>query len=219
MILGSEGTLGVVTEAILKLRPLPEMKRFGSLVFPDFETGVAFMREVAKQRIAPASIRLVDSMQFQFSQVLKPAPHSKVEEILDSAKKWYVTRYKGYDVNKMVAATLVFEGTSAEVELQQKRIYALAAQYSGLPGGEEAGRRGYFLTYMIAYLRDFGFNYYVVSESFETSVPWANVLDVCYKTKERVINSCKEKGIMQKPFVSCRVTQVSTPLLWFVDLL
>jgi len=207
MVLGSEGTLGVVTEAVLRLRPLTEMKKFGSIVFPDFESGVACMREVAKQRVAPASIRLVDNMQFQFSQVLKPAVHSKVEEIIDSAKKWYVTRYKGFDVNKMVAATLAFEGSVAEVELQQKRVYSIAAQYGGLQGGEENGRRGYFLTYMIAYLRDFGFNYYFIAESFETSVPWANVLDICNKVKERIVNSCKEKGVTQKPFVSCRVTQ------------
>ncbi len=148
MVLGSEGTLGVITESVLRLRPLPEMKKYGSIVFPDFESGVACMREIAKQRVAPASIRLVDNMQFQFAQVLKPAPHSKVEEILDSAKKWYVTRYKGFDVNKMVAVTLAFEGNAGEVELQQKRVYSIATQYGGLQGGEENGRRGYFLTYL-----------------------------------------------------------------------
>ncbi len=36
--------------------------------------------------------------------------------------------------------------------------------------GPENGRRGYFLTYMIAYLRDYGFNYGFMAESFETSV-------------------------------------------------
>lgn len=207
MVLGSEGTLGIITEAILRLRPLPEVKKYGSIVFPDFESGVAVMREIAKQRVAPASIRLVDNVQFQFSQVLKPASNSKFEEILDSAKKWYVTKYKGFDPNKMAAVTVVFEGNALEVETQQKKVYQIASQHGGLLGGEENGRRGYFLTYMIAYLRDFGMNYYFIAESFETSVPWANVLEVCYKVKERIINSCKEKGVTQKPWVSCRITQ------------
>ena len=207
MILGSEGTLGIVTEAILKLRQLPECKKYGSIVFPDFENGVAFMRDVAKQRIAPASIRLVDNLQFQFAQVLKPHANSKVEEIIDAAKKWYVTRYKGFDQNKMTAVTLVFEGNLQDVQLQQKRIYQTCAKYHGLPGGEENGRRGYFLTYMIAYLRDFGLNYNFMAESFETSVPWSNVLEVCTKVKEQIYRSCKEKGVTYNPFVSCRVTQ------------
>ena len=43
------GTLGVVSEVTLKVRPLPQCKKYGSIVFPDFECGVNCMREVAKQ--------------------------------------------------------------------------------------------------------------------------------------------------------------------------
>ena len=49
---------------------------------------VKCVREIAKQRCAPASIRLVDNMQFQFSQVLKPANDSVVDEVMDSIKRW-----------------------------------------------------------------------------------------------------------------------------------
>jgi len=207
MILGSEGTLGVVTEAVVKLRPLPEVRKYGSIVFPDFESGVACLREITKQKCAPASIRLVDNMQFQFGQVLKPEGHSQWEEWIDAAKKWYVTQYKGFEVEKMVAATLLFEGSAQDVPIQEKKVYSIATKFGGLAGGEENGKRGYFLTYMIAYIRDFGFNYYLIAESFETSCPWANVLNLCTKVKERIVQACKEHGIKFTPFVSCRVTQ------------
>lgn len=46
MILGSEGTLGVVTEVVIKVRPIPAITKYGSIVFPDFESGVRAMREV-----------------------------------------------------------------------------------------------------------------------------------------------------------------------------
>jgi alkyldihydroxyacetonephosphate synthase len=87
----------------------------------------------------------------------------------------------------MTAATLLFEGSQEEVDRQARFVYAIAAKYGGvkvqlvfscflqcspftllLQGGEDNGKRGYFLTYMIAYLRDWGFNYWYIGESFET---------------------------------------------------
>jgi len=43
---------------------------YGSIVFPDWECGVDFMKELATRRWAPASIRLMDNLQFQFGQVI-----------------------------------------------------------------------------------------------------------------------------------------------------
>lgn len=48
VILGSEGTLGVITEVVMKVRPLPKHVKYGSIVFPDFESGVRAMREVSR---------------------------------------------------------------------------------------------------------------------------------------------------------------------------
>ena len=50
----------------MKIRPIPPCKKYGSIVFPDFEKGVGCLREKARQRCAPASIRLMDNEQFQF---------------------------------------------------------------------------------------------------------------------------------------------------------
>lgn len=43
------GILGVVTEVTMRIRPVPEVRKYGSVVFPTFEPGVAFIREVARQ--------------------------------------------------------------------------------------------------------------------------------------------------------------------------
>jgi alkyldihydroxyacetonephosphate synthase len=68
--------------------------------------------------------------------------------------------------------------------------------------------RGYFLTYVIAYLRDFAANYNFMAESFATSVPWNNVVHLFTNVKEKIYESCRSKGIDSKIFVSFRVTQV-----------
>uniref|UniRef100_A0A8C9VMA4 Alkylglycerone-phosphate synthase n=1 Tax=Scleropages formosus TaxID=113540 RepID=A0A8C9VMA4_SCLFO len=171
-VLGSEGTLGVITEVTLKIRPIPAYRKYGSVVFPDFERGVACLREVARQRCAPASIRLMDNKQFHFGQALKPQVSSIFTSFLDGLKKFYITKVKGFDPQCLCVATLLFEGDRERVLWHEKQVYDIAAKFGGLAAGEDNGQRGYMLTFVIAYLRDLGMDYYVIGESFETSVPW-----------------------------------------------
>lgn len=111
-IIGSEGTLGVVTEVTLKVRPLPETRKYASVVFPSFEPGVKFMREIARQRLTPASVRFMDNEQFIFGQALKPESESYFSTITDAFKRFYLTGIKGFDVKQICVATILFEGTA-----------------------------------------------------------------------------------------------------------
>ncbi len=136
-------------------------------------------------------------------------PHSKASEIIDKIKKFYVLNIKGFDPNKMVACTLGFEGTALDVGNQEKNVYAISKKYGGMEAGSENGIRGYFLTYMIAYIRDFAAQYSFVAESFETSCPWSKVSLLCTSVNERLLSSCKSKGInADQVFSSFRVTQL-----------
>ncbi|CAL4068319.1 unnamed protein product, partial [Meganyctiphanes norvegica] len=204
-ILGSEGTIGVITDVTLKVRPVPPVQRYGSIVFPDFSSGVNCMREVAFHRCQPASIRLMDNEQFKFGHALKE-PSRLMGLVTDGIKKIYLTRIKGFDVNTMCVATLLFEGQEEQVSSQEKKIYSIAASHGGISAGEANGLRGYMLTFVIAYIRDLGFDYGIVSESFETSVPWDKVQVLCHNVKHCVRTKCLEYNI-KHIFVTCRVTQ------------
>ncbi|MBR57425.1 MAG: oxidase [Myxococcales bacterium] len=206
-VFGSEGNFGIITSAVVRLFPLPEAQEYGSVLFPSFEKGVAFMYELSQVPSLPASVRLVDNEQFQFSMALKPrsegwrAKKSKLEKFL-------VTKLKGFDPYKMVACTLVFEGTKLEVMLQKQEVYKLAKKHGGMKAGSENGERGYQLTFGIAYIRDFVMNHYVLAESFETSVPWTETLALCERVKRRVKDEHAKMGLPGTPFITCRVTQV-----------
>ncbi len=47
----------------------------------------------------------------------------------------YVTKYRGFEPNKMVAVTLLFEGTAQEVREQERNVYEIAAKYGGMKAG------------------------------------------------------------------------------------
>lgn len=152
MVLGSEGTLGVITEVVVKVRELPQTKIYGSLIFPYFDQGVKCLREVASRRCQPSSIRLIDNEQFKFGQALKPES-SFFSYIIEGMKKAYITKLKGFELNRMCVATLVFEGYEADVKRQKKLIEQIAGKYGGIPAGSINGKRGYLLTFVIAYIR------------------------------------------------------------------
>ena len=49
----------------------------------------------------------------------------------------------------------------------------IAKKYDGIVGGEENGKKGYQLSFMIAYIRDYAIENAIIAESFETSCPWS----------------------------------------------
>jgi alkyldihydroxyacetonephosphate synthase len=206
LLFGNEGTLGLITKAVIRIHRLPETKRYGSIAFPDFETGVAFLYELTRTGLAPASVRLVDNFQFRFGSALRPRP-SNVKSLIRRAEKFYLLRVKGFDPQRLAAATIVMEGAAAEVDYQAKRIYALAKKYRGLAAGEEHGRRGYMLTYAIAYIRDFLLQYHVIGETFETTVPWSKINEVCTAVVQEVEEQHQRYGLPGKSYISHRITQ------------
>jgi alkyldihydroxyacetonephosphate synthase len=206
-MIGSEGSLGIITSAVVKLFSLPEEQRYGSIIFKTFEEGLAFMYDLAQEEKYPASVRLVDNLQFQFGQALKPAARG-LKKLKSKAEKWVVTGPLGFDPNKMVAVTLVFEGAKADVDQEETRVYELAKRHGGRKGGAENGKRGYMLTFGIAYIRDFVLRHHILGESFETSVPWSQAQELIERVKRRIYEAHDERKLPGRPFVSCRVTQL-----------
>jgi alkyldihydroxyacetonephosphate synthase len=208
LMFGSEGTLGIITSAVVKIFNLPAVQEYGSVLFPTFEDGFQFMYDLARESTPPASVRLVDNLQFQFGLALKPKSSGPTAALKSKAEKFFVTKVKGFKPDKMVACTLVFEGSRQEVEQQQRELYRIAAKHGGMKAGTENGRRGYQLTYSIAYIRDFLMNYYIIAESFETSVAWSNALALCEKVKRTLEEEYKRRKLPGKPFVTARITQI-----------
>lgn len=209
LVMGSEGNYGIIAEAVIKVKPLPEVRIYDSILFYDWESGVKFMYDVSRTKSWPTSCRLVDNVQFQFGSTLKPAITSAWENFVESAKKFFVLNVKGYEHDKLVACTLLFEGDKEKCEKDHKIVLALGKKYQGMSGGPENGLRGYLLTFLIAYTRDFAQQYHVAAESFETSCPWSNVSQLCARVKKRIKDEANRVGYTDdRIWISFRITQL-----------
>lgn len=207
LALGSEGNFGIITSAVVQLRPLPEVQRYGSVVFPNFAAGVGFLRELSRVGQVPASVRLVDNLQFRFGHALKPRS-TGLRALKGQLEKTFITKIRGFDPLQLTACTVVFEGSAEQVQNEERGFYTLARQHQGIAAGAENGRRGYQLTFGIAYIRDFILKHYILAESFETSVPWSKAQAVIDAVHARVKSEHTRANLPGKPFLSSRVTQL-----------
>ena len=100
-LIGSEGTLGIITEATMRLDPLPEGRRFLSFQCPTVTAGLETARLIMTRRIVPAAMRLYDEA--------------------DSAK---LTSMLKLDTTG-VLLILVLDGDEATMAIEEERIRAV----------------------------------------------------------------------------------------------
>jgi alkyldihydroxyacetonephosphate synthase len=207
LLFGSEGNFGLITKAVIKIYPLPEVKEYNSIVFPHIDDGIGFLKKLAETGTLPASIRLVDNKQFRFGQALKTKT-TGFKKLIEKLSKFYLFQIRKFQPEQIVAATIVFEGSAAEVNYQKSIIKNLVQQYGGMLAGSQNGQRGYMLTFAIAYIRDFFMNFHMIGETFETTVPWNKIKQVCDSVEEKIIAEHAKYKIPGKPYLSYRITQL-----------
>jgi len=74
-ILGSEGALGVITEAWMDVQPRPAGRSRATVHFADYDAAVAATREIAQARLSPANCRLLDANEAAIFEVAEGEDH------------------------------------------------------------------------------------------------------------------------------------------------
>lgn len=166
LILGSEGTLGVITEVVVRIHKLPKVKQYGSIVFPDFSSGVRCLRECSRENCLPTSLRLLDNFHMKFGQAM-----TFHQSFFDDLKESIMINGLGmiFDLSSCCFSSFLIEGNNKEtVEECHKAISTIARKYDGLNGLSSFGERAYFITFTVGYMKVSGSCTQVSPFKFET---------------------------------------------------
>ena len=207
ILFGSEGNLGIITKATLKMHRLPAKSSYESIVLSDWQTGVQFMQELSRSNMVPASSRLADNLQIRLGQALKEEK-SGLPKLLDKFKQFVLFKVKGFDPEKFTVAVFKIEGSEVEVKTQRQNLENLAKKHGGVLAGESTGKSGYLATMVIAYIRELIFTQNILGETMETAVPWSKINQVKEEASKLIVKLHKEHNLPGKPFFTSRISKV-----------
>jgi alkyldihydroxyacetonephosphate synthase len=166
LLVGSEGTLGVIHELSLRVRPAPACSRYEGVFFEDFAAGAQALRALAQEPAAtPTLARLSDERETRMSLAL--AGTGGLKGRLGRA---YLAG-RGYSSGCLTI--LGFEGSEAEVAVRRERARELVRRHGGLPVGRSPGEAWRAQRFAAPYLRDELLTHGVMVETLETATRWS----------------------------------------------
>lgn len=177
LVLGSEGRLGVVTLAKVRIRPLPETEKFFGVFFPHWESAVNVVRSIVQEKIPVSMLRLSDPRETETSLMLTGR-----ERLVSWAVRALSTL--GYGAERCLLIVGV-TGRQKVIRRTLHRVRAAVRAHGGLSVGGYIGeqwRRSRFLT---PYLRNTLWEQGIALDTLETAVPWSQVTP----TKEAVVGA------------------------------
>src|SRR4051812_14919455 len=132
MVLGSEGRLGIITEATIHVHRVPQQRVVLGYLFPDWPRAVAAMRAIAESDAAPSVTRVSDGPETRFSFATKKTP-TPVDRAKSKALQLFLERKSSFgDLQEMCLSFIGYEGAKAHVAAQRKLVGKIVSAHGGL---------------------------------------------------------------------------------------
>ena len=153
ILLGSEGTLGIVTECTLKIWPYPEKRVLRSYAFSDVGQGLESIRLILRRGIYPAVVRLYDK--------------------IETSRHFYKTK----EAKGRCALILVMEGDKDLVGLEEEISHKICTDNNGVECGEEPVEHWFSTRFNVKEISEF-MPRDVIFDTIEVSVMWDKAMQL-----------------------------------------
>ncbi len=198
VLVGSEGTLGVITRAALSVRPKPRRTRYEGFFFRSWGEGCEALRALEQAEASPDVARLSDERETELSFALagEGGTTARIGRSYLRAR-----RYAGGCL-----AIAGWEGEEDDVTRRRARSALLLRGHGALALGSAPGSAWSKGRYHGPYLRDALLDHGVMVETLETATQWSNLQALYRAVRDALHASLGARGT--PPLVMCHVSHL-----------
>jgi alkyldihydroxyacetonephosphate synthase len=186
LVLGSEGSIGVITGLTVSVRPAPEGRVYEGWRFGSFAEGAAMMRSLAQDGPLPTVLRLSDEAETALNL---PRPDAVASEASAGGS----------------LAIIGYEGSAADVEFRKSRVTQLL-RAAGAQPEDHVGPGWAAERYRGPYLRDSLLEAGALVETLETVTFWS-ALDQLYAAVSTALRDALTAA-GTPPVILCHISHV-----------
>ncbi len=167
LVLGSEGRMGILTEATVRISALPEREDFHAVFFPDFDNGQAAVREIMQAGLPLSMLRLSTAVETVTTLAL--AGHEQLIGLLER-----LLAIRDVDENKCMLL-IGFTGSNELVRMSRRAVLNITGSHGGIHVGRTFGNQWHKGRFRTPYLRNTLWEQGYGVDTLETAVPWDSV--------------------------------------------
>ncbi|NYI70932.1 alkyldihydroxyacetonephosphate synthase [Naumannella cuiyingiana] len=202
MVLGSEGRLGVITEATVQVHRLPEVREIQAYFFPSFAAGLKAMHDITRSEANVTVSRVSDEREtaFSFATQKKSGGVSK----LVTAGLMRVLKARGWDLDQICLSFVGFEGSKGHVARQKGIVKEIISEHGGMNVGTGPGQLYDQKKFDTPYIRDFLLDRGAAADVSETAAPWSKLKPLYDNVIEAAENALAE--VDRSGYIMCHLS-------------
>jgi alkyldihydroxyacetonephosphate synthase len=186
VLLGSEGRLGIITRATLRIWPRPARDSFHAVFFPDWASGTRAVQSIAQAGVGVSMLRLADPVETATTLALSGKEHmvGLAERGLGLA---------GYGPERCL---LIFGVIGPRDESWRAYHHAveIARHYRGLVVNVVIGEMWRKTRFLTPYLRNTLWERGYALDTLETALPWSRLLPALEEIKAGLRSALEDRG-------------------------
>ena len=192
--LGSEGTLGVITEVTLRVRPKPESSAYEGWSFRSWAAGLAALQQLARHDLLPDVVRLSDADETRANLLMAAGPGARALRA--------TLRARGHGGGCLLV--LGWEGLPTIVTARRKAASRMLRNGGAIRLGSRVGESWKAHRFFAPYLRDRLMDAGLMVETLETAATWT-ALPTVYDAVRRALRESLTRG-GRKPLILSHVS-------------